>query len=129
MQDIDEKIRKALTTEDQKILAELDKGTGLFELIGMSFRGKQAWMMYYMYALGFVVFAVLVYFTVRYLNTADLKSSLSWALGIITCLFIILLVKIMAWQQMFKLELLRELKRLEMRLMLADEKSTQHPST
>lgn len=122
MQDIDEKIRQALTKEDQAAIAELDRGTGLFELIGMSFKGRQAWMMYYMYALGLVVTMLIVYFTVQYFATEDFKTSLSWALGIITCMFMILLVKIMAWQQMFKLELLRELKRLEMRLMLANER-------
>ncbi len=121
MQDIDEKIRQALTKEDQQVIAELNRGTGLFELIGMSFKGKQAWMMYYMYALGLVVFLLLVYFTIQYFDTADVKGSMNWALGIIICMFMISLIKIMAWQQMFKLELLRELKRLEMRLMLTQE--------
>lgn len=121
MQDIDERIRQALSQEDQRVIDELDRGTGLFELIGMSFKGKQAWMMYYMYFLGFAVTGALVYFAVQFFNTTDVKTSMAWALGIIGCLFIITLVKIMAWQQMFKLELLRELKRLEMRLMLANE--------
>lgn len=124
MHDIDEKIRQALTEADKKAIDEISSGTGLFELIGMSFKGKQAWMMYYMYLLGFVVFLLLVYCTVQFFNTQDLKMSLSWGLGILTCMFMIMLVKIMAWQQMFKLELLRELKRLEMRLMLANEKKS-----
>lgn len=123
MQDIDEKIRQALTKEDQRAIDELSRGTGLFELLGMSFKGKQAWMMYYMFFLGFAVFLTLVYFTVQYFNTTDLKTSLSWALGIITCLIMTVLVKVLSWQQMFKLELLRELKRLEMRLMLANERA------
>lgn len=41
MQDIDEKIRHALTAEDQKAIAAIDRGAGLSELMGMSFRGKQ----------------------------------------------------------------------------------------
>jgi len=123
MQDIDERIRQALSQEDQKIIAEIDRGASFFEMLGMGFKGKQAWMMYYMYALGFAVFIALVYFALQFFATADLKSSLAWALGIITCLHMITMVKIMAWQQLFKLELLRELKRLEMRLMLAGEKS------
>ena len=123
MQDIDEKIRSNLNDEDQKIMDEIDRGTGFFDLLGMGFKGKQAWMMYYMYFLGFVVFAALIYFVMQFFDTDDLKTSLAWALAIITCLFLIMLVKIMAWQQLFKLELLRELKRLEMRLMLANERA------
>lgn len=123
MQDIDEKIRQALTQEDQRIIDEIDRGSGFFEIMGLSFKGKQAWLMYYMYALGFAVTGLLLYFAMQYLAATDLKTSLTWALGIITCLFVITLIKIMAWQQMFKLEMLRELKRLEMRLMLENNKT------
>lgn len=124
MQDIDEKIRHALTEEDQKAIAAIDRGTGLFELMGMSFRGKQAWMMVYMYVLGFVVAVALIYCVLQYLDTTDIKTSLNWMLGILTCMFMIVLIKVLAWQQMFKLELMRELKRVEMRIMLGNDKQS-----
>lgn len=123
MQDIDEKIRHALTAEDQKAIAAIDRGAGLFELMGMSFRGKQAWMMIYLYLLGFVVFIALVYTLVQYFEATDIKTSLNWMLGILTCMFMIVLMKVLAWQQMWKLELMREIKRLEMRIMLVNEKT------
>jgi len=125
MNELDEKIREALTNEDQKAIDEIDSGAGLFDLIGQSFSGKQAWMMYYMYALGLVVTGLLIYFVIQYLGTDDIKTSLTWALLIITALFMIAMVKIMAWQQMQKLELMRELKRLEMRIMLIAEHQEQ----
>lgn len=123
MQDIDEKIRLALTAEDQKAMAAIDRGTGLFELMGMSFKGKQAWMMIYLYVLGLVVAVALVYTLVQYFQATDIKASLNWLLGILTCMFMIVLMKVLAWQQMFKLELMREIKRLEMRIMLVNEKA------
>jgi hypothetical protein len=123
MQDIDEKIRLALTAEDQKAMAAIDRGTGLFELMGMSFKGKQAWMMIYLYVLGLVVAVALVYTLVQYFQATDIKASLNWLLGILTCMFMIVLMKVLAWQQMFKLELMREIKRLEMRIMLVNEKT------
>ena len=123
MQDIDEKIRLALTAEDQKAMATIDRGTGLFELMGMSFKGKQAWMMIYLYVLGLVVAVALVYTLVQYFQATDIKASLNWLLGILTCMFMIVLMKVLAWQQMFKLELMREIKRLEMRIMLVNEKT------
>ena len=126
MQDIDEKIRLALTVEDQKAIDEIDRGAGLFEMIGMSFKGKQAWMMYYVYFMGFAVFVALLYFVTEYLNTTDMKTSLTWALAIITCLFMLTLIKIIGWQQMLKMELLREIKRLEMRIMLLVENKHKH---
>jgi peptidoglycan/LPS O-acetylase OafA/YrhL len=123
MQDIDEKIRHALTAEDQKAIAAIDRGAGLFELMGMSFRGKQAWMMIYLYLAGFAVFVVLVYALAQYFNATDIKTSLIWMLGILTCMLMIVLTKLLAWQQMWKLELMREIKRLEMRIMLVNEKT------
>ncbi len=123
MSDIDAKIRNALAAEDQKAIDEIDDGAGLFELIGLTFKGKQAWMSYYMYAVGFAVTAAFVYFTIQYLGTADIKSSLNWALLMLGCLFIITLVKILGWQQIQKAELMREIKRLEMRIMLVAEQN------
>ncbi len=123
MSDIDEKIRKALAAEDKKAIDEIDDGAGLFELIGLTFKGKQAWMSYYMYLLGLVITAALVYFVIQYLGATDIKTSLNWALLILGCLFIITMIKILGWQQIQKAELMREIKRLEMRIMLVTEKN------
>lgn len=123
MNNIDEQIRSALDAEDRKAIDEIEDGAGLFEMMAMSFKGKQAWMAYYMYFLGLVVFAALVYFVIQYLGTSDIKSSLNWALLIIGCMFMLSIVKIIGWQQIQKLELMREIKRLEMRIMLVAEKN------
>ena len=124
MSDIDEKIRNALMAEDQKAIDEIEDGAGLFELIGLTFKGKQAWMTYYMYFLGLIVASALVYFVIQYLGAADIKTSLNWALLILGCLFMITLIKILSWQQIQKAELLREIKRLEMRIMLVAEQNS-----
>lgn len=124
MSDIDEKIRNALVAEDQKAIDEIDDSAGLFELIGLTFKGKQAWMTYYMYFLGLIVASALVYFVIQYLGAADIKTSLNWALLILGCLFMITLIKILSWQQIQKAELLREIKRLEMRIMLVAEQNS-----
>ena len=123
MSNIDEQIRNALAAEDQKSIDEIDDSAGLFELIGLTFTGKQAWLSYYMYFWGLVVAAALVYFVIQYLGTTDIKSSLNWALLILGCGFSLTMIKILGWQQMQKAELMREIKRLEMRIMLASEKN------
>ena len=123
MSDIDEQIRNALTTEDQKAIDEIDDSAGLFELIGLTFTGKQAWLSYYMYFLGIVVAAAFIYFVIQYLGTSDIKSSLNWALLILGCGFSLTMLKILGWQQIQKAEIMREIKRLEMRVMLVSEKN------
>lgn len=123
MSNIDEQIRNALAAEDQKAIDEIDDSAGLFELIGLTFKGKQAWLSYYMYFLGVVITAAFVYFVIQYLGTSDIKSSLNWALLILGCLFMITMIKILGWQQIQKAELMREIKRLEMRIMLVSEQN------
>ena len=123
MSDIDEQIRNALTAEDHKAIDEINDSAGLFELIGLIFTGKQAWLSYYMYFLGIVVAAAFVYFVIQYLGTSDIKSSLNWALLILGCGFALTMLKVLGWQQMQKAEIMREIKQLEMRIMLVSEKN------
>jgi hypothetical protein len=112
MNDIDEEIKKALSKADHKALDEIGKEAGLFEVIGLSFSGRQAWLTYTLYALGFATFIAGVWMSTKFFTSADIKTSLAWLLGIIVCLFGF------SWQQMQKLEILREINRLEMRIML-----------
>jgi hypothetical protein len=46
-------------------------------------------------------------------------DALMWTIGIIVCLFILAIIKVISWTHMQKLELMREIKRLEARVMLA----------
>ena len=129
MSNIDEEIRKALTQEDQKSLADLkDNEMGVFEALALSFQGKQAWVTWYSYILGFAAFFAGVYCATRFFATEDLKLSLAWALGIIVCLFMLAIIKVIGWQQLLKHELLREIKRLEMRLLLSQSESSRDTS-
>ena len=123
MSDIDEKIRKALSEEDQKLIDEIDDEAGLFDMIAMTFKGKNAWMTWYMWIMGFVVFVVGLMFLEQYSNAEDLKERLSWALAIITCLLIIVILKVIGWFQIMRAEMMREIKRLEMRVMLHMEQT------
>ena len=46
-------------------------------------------------------------------------DALMWTTGIIVCFFICAIIKVISWIHMQKLELMREIKRLEARVMLA----------
>ena len=68
MSNIDEQIRDALTKEDQKLINEISNPAGLFELVGLTFKGRQAWINYCIYFLALVVFVAFVYFVIQYLG-------------------------------------------------------------
>lgn len=121
MSDIDAQIRQALSEEERKLIDDSSDQAGLFELLGMSFKGKQAWMTWYMWIMGFVIFFLGLYFLSLFFAADDLKTSLAWALAIIACLSVLIVIKVLSWQQITKLEILREIKRLELRLLVEKE--------
>lgn len=116
MSDIDNKIRNALNEDEKRMITELQEQAGFFDMLGMALRGKQAWITWYMWILGFIVFVLGVYFFIQFLDSEDLKTSLAWILGIHICISVTITIKVISFTQMQKLELMREIKRLELRL-------------
>lgn len=125
---LDQKIRATLAEHDSKLKKEIeliDRGEGYFDLLKASFHGRQAWVTYYLYILGLATLALFIYCLTGYLASesvdSSLNSSLDWALGLIACMFVFTLIKIIAFEQLLKFEILRELKRIEFRLMLENK--------
>jgi hypothetical protein len=55
----------------------------------------------------------------KFFASSVIKTSLEWLLGSIACLFGLTIIKLIDWQQIQVLEILTEIKRLEMRVLLA----------
>lgn len=117
LNDIDAQIRQALTEEERELIDDSTNQAGLFELLSMSFKGKQAWMTWYMWVSGLIVFILGLYFFSLFLAADDLKTSMGWSLAIIACMLVLAILKVTSWQQLTKLELMREIKRLELRML------------
>ena len=56
-----------------------------------------------------------------YANAIDLGKNLSWVLAVIACLVLIIGLKIIHWLQAIRIEIMREIKRLEIRVILATD--------
>lgn len=122
MNDIDEKIKRALNAEDQKILDQFGTDPGPLEMTLATFRGSQWWFSAGIWLLGIIVFLALVYCTLNFIAVSDLKASLTWGMGMLFCGFGLVIAKIGAWQQMQTQVLLREIKRLELRWLASMDK-------
>lgn len=121
MSNIDDQIRRALTEDDQRAIAELQDQVGLFDMLGMALRGKQAWLTWYMWIMGVIIFFLGIYCFIQFLDSEDIKDALAWMLGINVGLSIIIVIKVIGWMQMAKLEMIREIKRLELRLISSNK--------
>ena len=115
MNDIDEKIRKALNSEDQKILDQFGAEPGPIGIVLDTFKGNQWWFTLGIWVFGFAVFTLLIVFGFNYFAAEDLKTSMTWGIGILLSGMGMVIVKVGAWQQMQTQTLMREIKRLELR--------------
>jgi hypothetical protein len=87
MRNIDEQFKEVCSKENQEALDEIGKQAGLFEVIGLSFSGRQAWLTCTIYALGFATFIAGVWMSTKFFASSDIKTSLGWLLGTVACLF------------------------------------------
>lgn len=121
--DIDQDLRRRLNEHAPGSAAELgaiERGAGLFSLLAASFQGKQAWVTALLYGAGGLAVVGLLMSGNAYLASTSVTDKLDWALGIIACLFLFFLVKVIGFALLAKLELLRELRRAERRIILLE---------
>ena len=117
MNNIDQKIRQALSEEDRRELDQLGDSFDPLSLAVLSFKGSQRFNTVLLWLGGFGIFALLVYCGFRYFAVDDLKDSLSWGIAIVLCGMGMVIVKVTSWQLMQTQILTREIKRLELRML------------
>lgn len=114
-------LKRSLSQQEKDAIDELGNQAGLMQLLSMSLHGKQAWMTWYMWIMGLAIFGLGLYCLFQFLGTDDIKTALAWMLGIQACISIIVVIKVLAWLQMQKLELMREIKRIELQLLIQNQ--------
>ncbi|WP_298927771.1 DUF6768 family protein [uncultured Allomuricauda sp.] len=112
---IDELIKEALTQEEAKFYDELGE-QNLIEKFGSVFKGKTGWLAIIMNLFNLVIFGLLIFCVVQFLNTEVTNELIKWGTGIFACLIFMGMIKLFVWMQMDKNDILRELKRLELQI-------------
>lgn len=121
MSDIDQKIRQALSEEDRKAIDRMEDNYDPLELALLGFKGSQRIGNAVVWILGFVFFFLLLYCGYRYFAVDNMKESLTWAVAMLLCGMSIVIVKIIASQVMQTQVLIREIKRLELRVLTSQK--------
>ncbi|MEM9648131.1 MAG: DUF6768 family protein [Bacteroidota bacterium] len=115
MEEIDKLIKEALSQEEAKFYDELGE-QNILEKLGGVFKGKTAWLAIIMNLVNLVIFGLLIYCVVQFLDTEATNALIKWGVGITACLASMSMIKLFVWMQMDKNDLLRELKRLELQV-------------
>ncbi|WP_350291415.1 DUF6768 family protein [uncultured Croceitalea sp.] len=112
---IDKLIKEALTKEEAKFYDELGE-QNVFEKFGGVFKGKMGWLAIIMNVVVLVLFGLLVYCLIQFLNVETTNELIKWGAGMFTCMLMMSMLKLYFWMQMDKNDVLRELKRLELQI-------------
>jgi hypothetical protein len=115
MSKLDDDIRKALANGDASY--DLDREEGVFRQMAVLFRGKMRWMAIAVTIESVVCAVLIVLAAIEFFRTDDTKWQILYATGVLLLALLLVLVKLWGWMQMNRYSILREIKRLEMRIL------------
>ena len=118
MSDFDDKLRQALESGEP---LELDRQDSLRDLLAQSFKAQKRWMVLFLWAEGLTLMVVGIWAIVRLYDAQELKPLIVWSTVLILCGVFYVLVKVIGWQWMNKYSIMREIKRLELRISALQE--------
>ena len=122
MTTVDERIRGALSAEDEAFLEALDRERGMFQQLGDGFRGTMGRWMGVVYIFALAITAIGVWAATRLFATSDLRETMLWLGAIGLAVFATAMLKLWIFGRMNTLTILRELKRIEVRVAQLEER-------
>lgn len=122
MQKIDIKIREELNPEDNDVLDEYGRELGLFGLIAESFRTKFKSMVIAVFFFVLIFAVILIYSAICFFTAGDIDVKLNWLSIGFTALIVIGLLRLWYFQELARLSISREIKRLELQVALLAKK-------
>jgi len=116
VESIDERIQKALSSEDQAFLARMDADGSLYRDIAATFQGHMRWLSALAWIVALALFAVALVCGWQFATQTDLRRMQLWGLGTTLAFLGLGLIKLWFWTEMQKVAIVREIKRVELQL-------------
>jgi hypothetical protein len=116
MESIDQRIQKALSSEDQALLARLDADSSLYGDIAATFRGRTRWLNAFGWFGALIFFAVAIACGWQFVTHTDMRGMLLWSAGTIISVVWLGMIKLWFWMELQKVGIVREIKRVELQL-------------
>lgn len=116
MTSFEDRLLTSLNAEDEAFLKELEEDAGLFQQMGMTFSGPLRYWTAFAFVFSLFFFALGVWSVYNMFQTENLKIIILWGTLAGFSSLSVGLIKIWFWMRMNHLNVLRELKRIELRL-------------
>lgn len=111
--------QEGLSAEDEAFLRNLEPGESLFGQLGATFSGPMKFWTGFAFVLSFVLFGIAVWAGFRMYAAAELRELMFWMAVFMSGMLAVSMIKIWFWMRMNHLAVLRELKRIELRIVRA----------
>jgi len=111
---LDEKIRKALSRDDAKMLGDPDDGLRLDQLVLSALKQGNRFMNGIAMVFTFVFMGLAIYAAVQFFEGNGTKELIAWAVGFSMCILAVSMLKLWFWMEMQRVLMTREVKRVEL---------------
>jgi hypothetical protein len=116
MENLDERIRASLSSEDRALLARLAADDSLYHNVVSAFQGRTRWLYASGWVAALVLFGVALYCSVHFVKATEIRDMLLWGAAGGIAFVGLGLIKLWFWMEIQKKSILRELKRVELLL-------------
>ncbi len=116
MTDLEKTLRHSLSADDKTFLQDLEDGRGLFTQLGATFQGPMRFWSVVVWIFVLAASALGFYCIWKMIGAPDTRSLILWTAGAWAAWTVQINLKQWIFQRMATLTLLRELKKIELRL-------------
>ncbi|MEM9939482.1 MAG: DUF6768 family protein [Pseudomonadota bacterium] len=116
MSDFETRLKHGLDKDDEAFLKDLEE-SGLFQQLGPAFSGPLGGWTIYAVLMSLVMFGVGIWALIEMLEAETVRLTILWFALMSSMLLSVGLIKVWFWLRMNHLVVLKELKRIELRLM------------
>ena len=116
--ELDKKIREALSAQDAELFEEYGGEQGLLEMVGDTFRGRRRWLAVLAIVYSIVFFILAIVTAVLFFKTDpdSTRDLIMWAMGFLFCNIAVAMLKMWYFMEMNKNAVTREVKRVELQI-------------
>ena len=113
---LDDLINEALSKEDEELLNRFAGEPGYFRQAFALFRGRLGWVMWLVGIVQLLLFAGAIFTVIRMFGAEELMLALRWGIGTVVLVQLSTLLRSFMGMHFEANRMLREIKRLELRL-------------
>ena len=113
--ELDDIIRKNLTQEEMSYYDQLEDPNMIDKVLRM-YKGKNAWVFLVQTIAMLLVFIAFIYCTVQFFQEDDVAKMLKWGFGCFLTINAVGMIKVILSGFMSEINIIREIKRLELQL-------------